>query len=951
MPKPNPILYSIEKTNRWFAIVSILLTACLVWLVYKDYHRDWKKWQRGFVALKMEKAREELSAAQGKVNQPEVEALKKQLTEAQRVFDTQKTEYAALEAEMKKLDIQMVRVKADLDTKKQFRDSYRYYLEVTHHEGKAAAAEEYQHKMREIEPQIESLQTEYEKMEIARAEQETKAKAFSAEQKELQKKIDVWLGDATRIERRIEGLKPSLGKELLNAPMLDFAAPTLRIQQVVLEDLFDDYYFAKTQKVDRCMTCHLGIDQKGFESAAQPFRTHPNLDLYMSAESAHPLEKVGCTSCHSGSGHSVDFITAAHTPRDEAQAGKWKKEYGWKRLEKWANPMLPLQNTEASCVKCHSAEVRIPQAEKLNKGRELAEASGCFGCHKVEQVPNSWKTGPSLQGVAGKLDREWMIRWLNDPRKFRPSTNMPSFFNLANHHGAGDKETNDAVIESIVTYLLKNSQKVELQKLPAEGDAARGEELVKALGCTGCHTAAGAAVADHGPELTGLGSKVSAEWLYAWLKDPKHYNPDTRMPNLRLSDQEAADITAYLLTKRNAEFDQQEIAKVKPEVLDHMVLAHLGRNMRKSEAEAEVKKMTPEGKLEYLGQQSIAFRGCYGCHSIKGFEEAKPIGTELSDHGRKDVHKLDFGLQHQIEHTREAWYKQKLKDPQLFDEGKEKNYFDKLRMPNFHFTDEEAEALNTFLLSLNLEHIPLQMRNNPDLQEMDIEKGRFLVQKLNCQGCHTVDGKEGAIRQLFEDKGNAPPVLDGEGAKVQEKWLHGFLKNPSTIRPWLKVRMPTFGLSDEEAESLVRYFTYLAKQEVSYHGPEIPASTTETLAAGEKLFTSFRCIQCHQVNPKMAMRSSFLAPDLALSKERLKPEWAKQWLKDPQSLQQGTMMPAFWPDGNSPLPDMLGGSAEAQITAVRDYLFRYAPKPPEAPKEPAASAAPATPAAAAAVSR
>ena len=44
----------------------------------------------------------------------------------------------------------------------------------------------------------------------------------------------------------------------------------------------------------------------------------------------------------------------------------------------------------------------------------------------------------------------------------------------------------------------------------------------------------------------------------------------------------------------------------------------------------------------------------------------------------------------------------------------------------------------------------------------------------------------------------APPNLLGEGQKVQQHWLFNFLKAPTPIRPWLKVRMPTFGLSDDE---------------------------------------------------------------------------------------------------------------------------------------------------------
>ncbi len=32
------------------------------------------------------------------------------------------------------------------------------------------------------------------------------------------------------------------------------------------------------------------------------------------------------------------------------------------------------------------------------------------------------------------------------------------------------------------------------------------------------------------------------------MRDPKHYNPGTYMPNLRLTDQQAADVATYLMT-------------------------------------------------------------------------------------------------------------------------------------------------------------------------------------------------------------------------------------------------------------------------------------------------------------------------------------------------------------------------------------------------------------------
>jgi cytochrome c551/c552 len=45
-------------------------------------------------------------------------------------------------------------------------------------------------------------------------------------------------------------------------------------------------------------------------------------------------------------------------------------------------------------------------------------------------------------------------------------------------------------------------------------------------------------------------------------------------------------------------------------------------------------------QMEYIGRRTISRYGCYACHDIPGFEDAKPIGTALQDWGRKDTSKL-----------------------------------------------------------------------------------------------------------------------------------------------------------------------------------------------------------------------------------------------------------------------------------------------------------------------
>jgi hypothetical protein len=60
------------------------------------------------------------------------------------------------------------------------------------------------------------------------------------------------------------------------------------------------------RRADRCETCHLAVAWKGFESADEPWRTHPVEPIR-----THPIETYGCTVCHGGQGWAID-TDAAH---------------------------------------------------------------------------------------------------------------------------------------------------------------------------------------------------------------------------------------------------------------------------------------------------------------------------------------------------------------------------------------------------------------------------------------------------------------------------------------------------------------------------------------------------------------------------------------------------------------------------------------------------------------
>ncbi len=68
-------------------------------------------------------------------------------------------------------------------------------------------------------------------------------------------------------------------------------------------------------------------------------------------------------------------------------------------------------------------------------------------------------------------------------------------------------------------------------------------------GCNACHRLGeeGGVV---GPALDRAGFRLNATWVYRWIKYPQGMKPETRMPNLGISDTDAKAISMYLTTLR-----------------------------------------------------------------------------------------------------------------------------------------------------------------------------------------------------------------------------------------------------------------------------------------------------------------------------------------------------------------------------------------------------------------
>ena len=927
--------YNIDFLNVIFAASSLFLFFATLLMVWDDYAREWKEYQRRFVQLETEVTQANLMVAQAAVDQPQVEQLEAERVQAEQEIVSRQSELDELERQMEGIEAELYLTNQRYQFTKAEYDAERYEFEELQSTNPEAAAPR--------RPAIDAMYQEWLdlglEVEALTAERDAvrlQIREFTGRIAEIDVQIRELVAETTRLSARLNDLAPSVVDDyLLNAPLLDFMVPTITVRQVITPNIVDDVNFTRVAKMDRCGTCHLAIDRVGYEEYPQPFRTHPNLEAYVGSASPHPVGEFGCTVCHEGMGQSVSFEYSSHTPVDDVQMHEWEETHGWVEPHLWDFPMLPANMTEASCAKCHRGSVYVQDGPQLSLAYGLYERAGCYACHTTRGFQGLRKPGPDLTKIGAKLTPEWVSRWVREPRAVKPSTWMPRVWYNANTNAPEDAPRNEAEIDAVVAYLFANSEAHSFAiASPSRGDAARGQEHVESVGCLACHITGDLGRLEAGPNRTfgqplqNVGNKTTFEWLFDWVRDPKHFSPDTYMPDMRLTDQEVADVATYLVGLVGAEgegpratYDDSLVAEVLTDYLRSVVPAE--------EARATIAEMSTEEQQLELGRRAIGRYGCYSCHTIKGFEDTPPIGIELSEEGSKLLQRLDFAFVHDIPHTKVDWFKEKLRSPRSFDRSRVLQPLERLRMPDFGFNEDEVLLLGTAIMSFQSDVQPLIAQVPGSARHDALREGRNLVRRRNCVACHEIEGAGGGYRELVSDPALAPPLLTPEGAKVKPEWLYAFLREPIPIRPWLNVRMPTFGLDDSHWNGVLGYFGAISRTIGPFRTHDIVPDPGVTRVGGE-LFELLRCQQCHVLDTiPEDQPTDNLAPDLRMANERLQPDWILDWLVAPLEIQPGTRMPMFWTEYPGSFYPQFGEDAVQQIASVRDYLltFRGGPSP------------------------
>jgi cbb3-type cytochrome oxidase cytochrome c subunit len=432
--------------------------------------------------------------------------------------------------------------------------------------------------------------------------------------------------------------------------------------------------------------------------------------------------------------------------------------------------------------------------------------------------------GPNLAHVASKVSKDWIVKWIIDPHAFRPDTRMPRFYGVTNNDAPEDWPKSYAEANAIAHYLFeKSTPPPGFVDPPAKTDPAKGKELFLQKGCMACHqhrpyqpgevqpqdrrsvnpdykpdpaptydpqnfpaSVREYARSDFGPNLANIAAKFQSKpqgfkWLANWIHDPNKYHPKSLMPNLQLSFEDASDIAGWIISipgdwPVKVDVNGPDSAGVK-QAVDDLVKLYVGKsgNFKHPDGKLEsaslaelddlAKRLPLSEKLMYLGERTISRLGCFGCHNVPGFEDAKPIGTALNDWGLKNPARLEFGhvreyiedkegdgtpaeYREELGHeSRTGFLFQKLHRPRSYDylkkSEKYKTWDDRLRMPQFAWANDvkAIEEVMTFVLGLTNERLNARYlpKTHYGAPEYALARGARVVNRHNCVGCHVFE--------------------------------------------------------------------------------------------------------------------------------------------------------------------------------------------------------------------
>ncbi len=531
----------------------------------------------------------------------------------------------------------------------------------------------------------------------------------------------------------------------------------------------------------------------------------------------------------------------------------------WAAPDKILDPVPPnvfLHDT-ADDVLARHAEVRV--------GRDILVTMRCSACHQgiAGSVAELKQDAPNLTGIGDRLTRTYVANWVTNPRAMRPGTSMPRVFDDT---PATSQPSVDTRAADVAAYLCP-APPAASPVVPSNAVLGRGGRLFTELGCVSCHVAPG--IEDSDPLLKRVPLKyVRAQFvpggLATFLKAPEAHYAWSKMPNFHLSDEEAAALSAWL------------ISTCAPDVLPD-----------------------PPAGDPVRGKALFASAGCLSCHNAQGFSTPPPAAPDLTaadwsrgcgGNGPKGV---DYGFTGEQKAALEAlgaadWKPSLARDPGPEFAAREISI---LRCTACHSMDGKDSAWG----NLDDEIAAIEKDLPPRASDEPGPKGN-----------------------------QSRPPLTWIGEKLRPSWAASFIsgKVPYKPRTWIYARMPAF---PARAQGLAAGMA-LTHGCPAVDEPRAPADP-KLADIGMKLTSSnqgfFGCVKCHSVGDQAALAPfEAEAPNFAHVTDRLRHDYYLRWMNQPTYFVPGTKMVGFGDvHGKTPYSDVLNGDAAAEFDAIWNYLL------------------------------